>query len=157
MTVLCWTHTDKSNSHHITLFHITALHDTDVYEMSSNLAGLAFLLPYSGLSRLLPSMSQRRGLWGDCGFPPSPACFGGVPLLCDPGAWVTGEVGQWPVTWLPSSRHEWVGDRRPRGRADTHFLAVCNASCLKNGNFVIAELHLSKEAIKPADLRRLFK
>lgn len=52
----------KSNLHHFISRHVTALHDTDVNGMSSKLAGLAFLLPYSGLSRLLPSMSQRRGL-----------------------------------------------------------------------------------------------
>lgn len=90
----------------------------------TKLAELAFLLPYSGLSRLLPSMSQRRGLWGDWGFPPSPAWFGGVPLLWDPGTWETGEVGHWPVTWLPSSRHEWVGERRPGGTMDVYFLCA---------------------------------
>lgn len=128
MTMFCWNLYHQTKLIHITSHtcHITALHDTDVNGMSSNLAGLAFLLPYSGLSRLLPSMSQRRGLWGDWGFPPSPACFGGVPLLWDPGAWETGEAGHWPVTWLPSSRHEWVGVRRPRGRVDIYFL-LCNA------------------------------
>lgn len=86
--------------------------------MSSRLSELPFLLPYSGLSRLLPSMSQRRGLWGDWEFPPSPACFGGVPLLWDPGAWEMGEPGQCPVTWLPSSRHEWFGDKWPGVKRD---------------------------------------
>lgn len=132
MTVFCWTCTVYywTSQIHITSFHITSRHVTDVHGMSSNLAGLAFLLPYSGLSRLLPSMSQRRGLWGDWGFPPSPVCFGGVPLLWDPGAWETGEAGQWPVTWLPSSRHEWVGDRRPGERVDIFFLTVRNAFSL---------------------------
>lgn len=51
------------------------------FHIISTLSESPFLLPYSGLSRLLPSMSQRRGLWGDWEFPPSPACFGGVPLL----------------------------------------------------------------------------
>lgn len=86
--------------------------------MSSTLSESPFLLPYSGLSRLLPSMSQRRGLWGDWEFPPSPACFGGVPLLWDPGAWEIGESGQCPVTWIPSSRHEWFGDKWPAVKTD---------------------------------------